>query len=179
METIGIIIITALLIILGISVAIFVIRERQLRRETSEILDLKNRLEREITIMKNSHELKLNDLKNQHVLELKDQEKQIRKDSTLTQRSVIKGKTHEQLAPLLKPFSEKYDLTDARFLGNPVDYLVFKGMSEFNNGNGQNAELEIVMLDIKTGNSTLSKIQKAIRTAIEKGSVRFELIRLD
>jgi len=173
------VIITTLLIILGISVAIFVIRERQLIRETAKILDLKNGLEKEISTLKNTHEMKLNDLQNQHILELQEHEKQIRKDSTATQRSVIKGQTTEQLAPLLKPFSEKYTLTDAMFLGNPTDYIVFKGMSEFNNGNGQNVELEIIMLDIKTGNSTLSKIQKAIKDAIEKGRVTFDLIRFD
>ena len=178
METIGYSILTVLLIILAFSVFIFVMRERQLKSEMAKILVLKNGLENEIINQKNNHVLQLNDLKNQHLLELQEQEKIIRKDSTVTQRSVIKGKTHEQLAPLLKPFSDKYDLTDARFVGAPLDYLVFKGMSEFNNGNGQYLDLEIVMLDIKTGNSTLSKIEKAVKDAIEKGRVSFDLIRL-
>ena len=134
METIGIIIITAFLIILGFSILIFVIREKQLKKEMAKILHLKNGFEQEIINQRTSNELKLNDLKNQHLLELQEQEKIIRKDSIATQRSVIKGKTTEQLAPLLKPFSDKYDLTDARFLGSPIDYVVINGMSEFNNG---------------------------------------------
>lgn len=179
MEEAGYVIVTALLIILGISIAIFVIREKQLRRETAKILDLKTGLEKEIFTLKHTHEMKLIDMLNQHSLELQEHEKRIRKDSTATQRCVIKGKTTEQLAPLLKPFSEKYTLTDVHFVGNPFDYLVVKGMSEFNNGNGQNVELEIVILEIKTGNSTLSKIEKAIKDAIEKGRVSFDLIRFD
>ena len=60
-----------------------------------------------------------------------------RKKSVNTSRAVLKGKMAEQFAPLFPEFD--YLPSDAKFLGDPVDYVVFSGYSEYREG-GCNAE---------------------------------------
>lgn len=102
---------------------------------------------------------------------------QARKTSTDTSRSTIKGQIAEQLAPLLPNFN--YLPSDARFIGNPIDYIVFDGYTNIKDNSSIEEELEIVILDIKTGKASLSKLQIAIANAIKAGRVRFETIRIE
>jgi len=53
-----------------------------------------------------------------------------RADAVDTSRAVLKGKIAEQIAPLLPGFLAKYNPADARFIGSPIDYLIFRNMSE-------------------------------------------------
>jgi predicted Holliday junction resolvase-like endonuclease len=55
-------------------------------------------------------------------------EGEIRKDAISRSRSVTVGKVSEQLVPYLPGFG--YNPKDARFLGSPVDFLVFDGLDE-------------------------------------------------
>lgn len=102
---------------------------------------------------------------------------QARKTSTDASRSVIKGKIAEQLAPFLPNFN--YLPSDARFIGNPIDYIVFNGYTNIKDSSSTEEELEIVILDVKTGKASLSKLQIAIANAIKAGRVRFETIRIE
>jgi len=95
-----------------------------------------------------------------------------RKSAVSFSRAVIKGKVSEQLLPLLPSF--KYNMSDARFIGSPIDYIVFNGYSASNN-----FIKEIVFIEVKTGKSELSPIEVAVRDCIENRRVRFELINLD
>jgi predicted Holliday junction resolvase-like endonuclease len=90
-------------------------------------------------------------------------------------RAVIKGKIAEQLAPILPDF--KYLPSDARFIGDPIDYIVFNGYTEIKDNGGSDINLEIVILDIKTAQASLSVLQKAIAKAVNSGKVRFEVVR--
>jgi len=90
-------------------------------------------------------------------------------------RAVLKGKIGEQLAPLLPEFLEKYSPSDARFMGTPIDYVIFKNMSKVEEGT---EPVEVVLLDVKTGEATLNKVQKMIKSAVEEGRVKFETLRL-
>ncbi len=83
-------------------------------------------------------------------------------------RAVLGGKFTEQMAPFLPEF--KYDPTEARFIGSPIDFVVFPGLSC---GDPQ----EVVIMEIKTGNSALSPQEKKIQLLIENGMVRWELVR--
>ena len=56
-----------------------------------------------------------------------------RKDSVDRSRSVISGKVQEHLAPLFPQFLSQFNPKDARFLGTPLDFVVFDGLDE---GNG-------------------------------------------
>jgi len=73
------------------------------------------------------------------------------------------GQIAEQLVPFLDHFN--YDPKTCHFLGQPIDYIVF-------------SEDEVVFIEVKTGNSQLSKSQKMIRNNVSKKRVRFEEIRI-
>ena len=99
------------------------------------------------------------------------------KRSVNTSRAVLKGKMAEQFAPILPEF--RYLPSDAKFLGDPVDYVVFDGYTNFRDGDGTVDEIEVILLDIKSGGARLSKGQQAIAQAVREGRVRFETLRID
>lgn len=112
-------------------------------------------------------------------LELEHQQQltKARKSSVNTSRAVLKGKMAEQLAPLLPEF--QYLPSDAKFLGDPVDYIVFDGYSDFRDGDGHEEDIDVIFIDIKSGGARLSKGQQAIAEAIAQGRVRFETLRIN
>ena len=102
---------------------------------------------------------------------------QAQKRSVNTSRAVLKGKMAEQLAPIMPQF--EYLPSDAKFLGDPVDYVVFDGYTDLRDGEGRPEDIEIVLIDIKSGGARLTKGQVAIAQAIQAGRVRFETVRID
>src|SRR3989344_1331916 len=52
----------------------------------------------------------------------------IREEAIASSRRVLAGQFSEQLAPYLPGFP--FSPSEARFIGKPVDFLVFKGMDE-------------------------------------------------
>lgn len=101
-------------------------------------------------------------------LNLEQEKQRIRQSAISQSRAVLGGKFTEQLAPYLPEF--KYDPTEARFIGSPIDLVVFPGLSS---GDPQ----EIVIMEIKSGkNCQLTPQQQKIRRLIEDGMVRWELI---
>lgn len=113
------------------------------------------------------------ELQLEHQQALKDAKKR----SVNTSRAVLKGKMAEQLAPLLPEF--QYLPSDAKFLGDPVDYVVFDGYSDFREGEGAADAIEVILLDVKSGGARLSKGQQAIAQAVQAGRVRFETLRIN
>jgi predicted Holliday junction resolvase-like endonuclease len=99
-----------------------------------------------------------------------------RADAVDTSRAVLKGKIAEQIAPLLPGFLAKYNPADARFIGSPIDYLIFRNMSK---GDDSEDPIEIVLLDVKTGKSGLNGVQKKIETAAAAKRVSFDVLRID
>jgi predicted Holliday junction resolvase-like endonuclease len=100
--------------------------------------------------------------------------KEATRKSVNQSRNTLKGQLAEQMAPLLPGFP--YQPADARFLGDPLDYLVFDGLA--GRGDDPELELEIVLLEIKQGQSRLTPVQRAIGRAVEAGRVRFEVSRV-
>ena len=95
---------------------------------------------------------------------------QIRQEVLERSRTVLKGKIGEQLAPLLPMF--KHEPADARFIGTPIDYVVFEGLAEQD-------PREIVFIDVKTGKTaTLTPIQKKIKQTIDQKQVRWETVHV-
>ena len=93
-----------------------------------------------------------------------------RREAIEQSRTVLGGKFTEQLAPYLPGF--QYDPTEARFIGTPIDLIVFPGLAT---GDPR----EIVIMEIKTGKSgQLTPQQRKIRQLIEGGMVRWELVHL-
>ncbi len=81
---------------------------------------------------------------------------------------VKKGKIVEQLAPYLQSFP--YDPHDARFIGNPVDFVVFDGLNA-------GRDVSIVFVEVKSGKASLNENERRIREAIEKKRIKFEIFR--
>ncbi len=92
-----------------------------------------------------------------------------RKEAILKSRRVLSGNFSEQLAPFLPDF--KYAPNECKFLGKPIDFLVFKGLDE-------NKIDEIVFVEVKSGKSKLSKREKGLKEAIENKKVRWEEYRV-
>ena len=96
-------------------------------------------------------------------------EKGIRRDAIEKSKAVIAGKVSEHLIPYLPEF--RYNPKDARFIGSPIDLIVFDGLDE--------GDLrKIVFVEVKSGKSTLSKRERLIRDAVEQKRVEWEILRL-
>ena len=97
--------------------------------------------------------------------------KNLRKDAVKRSKAVISGQVTEQIAPFLPDFPA--NPSDARFVGKPVDFIVFSGLSE-------NEKIdEILFVEVKTGKSLLSEREKEVKKAIEKGNVRYVEYRIN
>jgi predicted Holliday junction resolvase-like endonuclease len=80
-------------------------------------------------------------------------------------RAVLGGLVSEQMAPLLPGFP--FDPGDCRFVGKPVDFIVFRGMNEKN-------ITEVIFLEVKSGTSkNLNDQEKRLRDAVNSGRVRW------
>ena len=100
-----------------------------------------------------------------------------RRESVQRSRSSLKGQIAEQMAPLLPGF--RYAPADARFLGDPIDYVVFNGYTGLRDDRtSATTDLDIVLLEVKQGASTLSPFQRAIAKSVQEGRVRFEILRI-
>ena len=92
----------------------------------------------------------------------------IRQDAIQRSHAVTVGKVHEQLVPYLPDFH--FNPKDARFLGTPVDLVVFDGLDE-----GQLRR--VVFVEVKTGGSALSARERQVRETIEAGQVEWTELR--
>ena len=94
-----------------------------------------------------------------------EQEKKIRADAINRSQAVTIGKVTEHLVPYFDDFS--YNPKDCRFLGAPVDLIIFDGLSE-------DKLDKVVFMEIKTADSGLSRREKQIRDIIKAGKVEWE-----
>lgn len=89
---------------------------------------------------------------------------EMRKVALAKSRQVIGGSFSEQLAPFLPGFP--FDPTEARFIGKPVDFLVFRGLAA-----GQVEE--VVFVEVKSGASRLNSNEQTLKNCIEQKKVSF------
>lgn len=82
--------------------------------------------------------------------------------------SVQLGFSLERIAPVLSGFG--FHPRDCRALGDPIDYLVFEGLTE-----GGVPE-RVCFVDIKTGDARLNAHQRSIQAAVEAGNVNMERV---
>ncbi len=113
------------------------------------------------------------DVQSQLLERLKEREKELEKRRKLATdfsetvaKAVNIGKNLERALPTLKDF--KWMVPDSKFLGDPVDLLVFNGLS-----NGRVDSLSFV--EVKTGKARLNAHQKSIKAAIEDQKVGFKV----
>lgn len=119
------------------------------------------------------HTIKQNNLK--HQADLEKAIETARKDSLKRSRSVLRGQATEHLAPYI---IENTNPKDYRFLGNPIDYVCFEGLSDLLDGKTDEIT-SIRFIDIKTGKASLNKSQRRIRDAIKDSRVQFSVVNLD
>ena len=104
-------------------------------------------------------------------LRLHSGQSKVRKDAIKRSRSVIGGQLAEQVAPFLPGFP--CNPGDARFIGKPVDFIAFPGMTE------DNRVHEVLLIEVKTGKSALSGREKEVKKAVAEGRVRYVEYRAD
>jgi predicted Holliday junction resolvase-like endonuclease len=80
-----------------------------------------------------------------------------RQQAVTRSRAVVSGKVQEHLAPLFPEFMAQFNPREARFIGTPIDYVIFNGLDE--------GECEIVLVEVKTGRSQLSQRERRVRWA--------------
>ncbi len=93
----------------------------------------------------------------------------IRDDAVQRSLAVTAGKVHEQLIPYLPEFG--FNPKDARFLGSPVDLVVFDGLAD---GDVR----RVVFLEVKTGGASLTARERQVRDVIEAREVAWAELRL-
>jgi predicted Holliday junction resolvase-like endonuclease len=84
-------------------------------------------------------------------------------------RSVLSGMFAEQLAPYLPNFP--FSPTEAKFIGAPIDFLVFKGMD------AQHIE-EVIFVEVKSGSARLNHNEHSLKDAIDNNRVRWHEYRV-
>jgi predicted Holliday junction resolvase-like endonuclease len=93
----------------------------------------------------------------------------VRLDAVQRSQAVTVGKVFEQLVPYLPEF--RFNPKDARFLGSPVDFVVFDGLND-----GQ--VRGIVFVEVKTAASDLSTRERRVRDAVQAGRVSWRELRV-
>ncbi len=75
------------------------------------------------------------------------------------------GQIAENLVPFLEHCKD-LDPKTMHFIGNPIDYIVFDTEN-------------IIILEVKTGKSRLSEVQKRIKNQVEQKKIVWKTIRID
>ncbi len=96
-----------------------------------------------------------------------ESEAKIRQDAINRSYSVNLGKITEHLVPFHQAFLSQFNPKDARFIGNPIDLIVFDGYAD------KKDEIQVYLVEIKTGNSRLTEVQKKIKEAVLNGNIRW------
>jgi predicted Holliday junction resolvase-like endonuclease len=133
--------------------------------------------DREIALLKKDITL-LNENLEQYIKNLEnvsqEYNKQVEANKTLiSQKSSIStrsGNYVETLAPLLEQFPvDIFDKNNSlKFLGDPIDYICFSWEKP-----------EILLIEVKSGDSSLSTRQKLIKKMVQEGLIRFIEYRMD
>ena len=92
-----------------------------------------------------------------------------RRDAILRSRAVLGGHFSEQLAPFLPNFGHLP--TECRFIGKPIDFIVFKGMDEKD-------IKEVVFVEVKSGKAKLTPHEKKLKDIIDKKKVKWVEYRI-
>jgi len=95
--------------------------------------------------------------------------KGVRHDAVQRSLAVTVGKVYEQLVPHLPDF--EFNPKDARFIGSPVDFVVFDGL---NDGEVRS----VVFVEVKTGRSDLSSRERRVKDAVKAGRVKWTEVRV-
>jgi predicted Holliday junction resolvase-like endonuclease len=93
----------------------------------------------------------------------------IRGEVALQQRAVLKGQIAEQLAPYFPAFP--FRPSEARFLGKPVDFIVFEGLDD-------EVVRRVIFVEVKSGKSRLTKAERSLQECLDARRVSYEVFRI-
>jgi predicted Holliday junction resolvase-like endonuclease len=105
----------------------------------------------------------------EHTERLRHSSDQVRQETLRRSSATVKGQIGERFAPFVPGFG--YQPADARFLGSPIDYVVFDGLAE-----GQ--VTGVAFVEIKVGAVPLTTFQKQVKAAIDEGRVYWRTVQL-
>ncbi|MCS7093928.1 MAG: Holliday junction resolvase-like protein [Candidatus Aenigmarchaeota archaeon] len=100
---------------------------------------------------------------------IEEMEEKIRRDAIERSSKILSGKIVEKLVPITKDFN--HNPHDVRWLGDPVDFVVFDGLSE---GNLK----KITFVEVKSGKSPLNENEKMVRDVVKKKEIEWEEFRI-
>lgn len=104
------------------------------------------------------------------------EERRIREDAIKRSAATILGKVGEHLAPLLIFANYGINPKDLRFIGTPIDFIAFKGLSE---DKPEEIIFIVIFIEVKSGKTAaLSPREKSIKELVENKKVRWLLIHL-
>ena len=99
---------------------------------------------------------------------LKKRIKLATKTAQITTKAVNIGKNLEKVLTTMKDF--KWPAPDSKFLGDPIDLIIFNGLS-------RNKVESINFVEVKSGNARLNVHQKSIRDAIAEHKVSYKVFK--
>lgn len=185
--------VTIVLIIVGIIIGFFIAKyiyekakwadkrkaldaEWKLKIETldnkykNQILEIQKNSELNVKNLVHEWELKYtNDLAEIKEL-IQSAEKYLRYDAVKRSKRTLLGKLWEQVSPYIPKFP--FRPSDMKFLGSPIDFIIFDGASE-------NDIKQVVFLEVKSGDSQLSTQERKLKKAIEGGKVSWKLFNVE
>jgi predicted Holliday junction resolvase-like endonuclease len=98
--------------------------------------------------------------------ELREERKAISRRSETATETINIGFILERIAPIMRDF--RFDRNDCRSLFDPIDYIIFEGLSK------KNSVSKILFTEIKTGKARLNLHQKEIRKLVECKQVTWD-----
>jgi predicted Holliday junction resolvase-like endonuclease len=84
-------------------------------------------------------------------------------------QAAVSGRVFERVAPYLPGFA--FHPRDVRFIGDPVDFVVFDGLAE---GNLR----KVVFVEVKTGAGDLNGNERRVKSTIAGGRVEWLMYRV-
>lgn len=149
----------------------------------------KNKEIAEVRIEKNKEVVDIRIQKNKEMQSLKDELKRLQgeynqgiktpmKNALISSRKSFKREFGEIFCPFQNGFS--YNVRDCKFIGHPIDYIIFNNLEAYREGEKEIDDIEIIFIEVKTTHSAnLSKVQKAIEYAISNKRVKFKTYKYD
>lgn len=148
----------------------------QLKEQTNKVIEDTEKIRIELQKQTEQTKIQLEEQykkNSQLLLEewIQKEEGRIRKDAINKSKSVIIGKVTEHLVPFFPGF--KYNPKDVRFVGTPIDIIIFDGLDE---GNIR----QIVFGEIKTGKyGNLTAREKSVKNIIDNKNIKHETIHIE
>lgn len=143
----------------------------------------------ELRVEKNKEIAEVRIEKNKEIKNLKEELKALQnkyhqgikspiKHALSSSRNSFKKELGEIFCPFQNGFS--YNVRDCRFIGHPIDYIIFNNLEAYREGQKEIDDIEIIFIEVKTTHSAnLSKVQKAIEYAISNKRVKFKTYKYD